>query len=154
MQGWGSSYSFCMIQVKGIPFLAFDAGGVLEMFDAKEFEDNVVFEPTLAALKRKLAHVVERGRIKTVQLAEHITTGRQQWLQWHADFADNLPVLIQVPTPDILPPILPYLSARVLCNNRGAVQAVHISGLLWVFGFSMSIPYSGLWYIDDTMLAF
>lgn len=84
-------------QVKGIPFLVFDAGGVLEMFDPKEFEDNVVFEPTLAALKRKLAHVVERGRIKTVQLAEHITTGRQQWLQWHADFADNLPALIQVP---------------------------------------------------------
>ncbi len=31
-----------------------------------------------------------------MQLAEHITTGRQQWLQWHADFADNLPALIQV----------------------------------------------------------
>jgi hypothetical protein len=84
------------LQVKGIPFLAFDAGGVLEMFDPKEFEDNVVFEPTLAALKRKLAHVVSHGRIKTVQLAEHITTGRQQWLQWHADFADSLPALIQV----------------------------------------------------------
>ena len=83
-------------QVKGIPFLVFDAGGVLEMFDPKEFSDNVVFEPTLAALKRKLSHVVERGRIKTVQLAEHITTGRQQWLQWHADFAESLPQLIQV----------------------------------------------------------
>ena len=33
-----------------------------------------------------------------MQLAEHITTGRQQWLQWHADFADNLPALIQVQT--------------------------------------------------------
>jgi len=91
-----------LVQVKGIPFLVFDAGGVLEMFDSKEFSDNVVFEPTLAALKRKLAHVVERGRIKTVQLAEHITTGRQQWLQWHADFAESLPRLIQAnpyPTP-------------------------------------------------------
>lgn len=39
---------------------------------------------------------VQHGRIKTVQLAEHITTGRQQWLQWHADFAENLPALIQV----------------------------------------------------------
>ena len=47
-----------MVQVKGIPFLAFDAGGVLEMFDSKEFSDNVVFEPTLAALKRKLSSVV------------------------------------------------------------------------------------------------
>jgi hypothetical protein len=40
-----------MLQVKGVPFLVFDAGGVLEMFDPKEFKDNVVFEPTLAALK-------------------------------------------------------------------------------------------------------
>ena len=44
--------------MKGIPFLVFDAGGVLEMFDPKEFSDNVVFEPTLAALKRKLSSVV------------------------------------------------------------------------------------------------
>ena len=50
--------SVCPLQVKGIPFLAFDAGGVLEMFDPKEFSDNVVFEPTLAALKRKLSSVV------------------------------------------------------------------------------------------------
>jgi hypothetical protein len=83
-------------QVKGIPFLVFDAGGVLEMFDPREFEDNVVFEPTLAALKRKLAAVVAHGRIKTVELAEHITTGRQQWLQWHADLSERLPQLVQV----------------------------------------------------------
>ena len=50
--------SVCALQEKGIPFLAFDAGGVLEMFDPKEFSDNVVFEPTLAALKRKLSAVV------------------------------------------------------------------------------------------------
>lgn len=47
-----------LLQVKGIPFLVFDAGGVLEMFDSKEFSDNVVFEPTLAALRRKLSSVV------------------------------------------------------------------------------------------------
>lgn len=50
--------SVALLQVKGIPFLVFDAGGVLEMFDPKEFSDNVVFEPTLAALKRKLSSVV------------------------------------------------------------------------------------------------
>ena len=101
--------------MKGIPFLVFDAGGVLEMFDPREFEDNVVFEPTLAALKRKLAHVVNHGRIKTVELAEHITTGRQQWLQWHADFSESLPQLVQVRVfnsvpsqpPPSLPPFLP-----------------------------------------------
>lgn len=100
------------VQVKGIPFLVFDAGGVLEMFDSKEFSDNVVFEPTLAALKRKLAHVVERGRIKTVQLAEHITTGRQQWLQWHADFAESLPRLIQAKA--LMPPLLRLLPSCIV----------------------------------------
>lgn len=54
----GSLISAGCLQVKGIPFLVFDAGGVLEMFDPKEFSDNVVFEPTLAALKRKLSSVV------------------------------------------------------------------------------------------------
>ena len=42
------------LQVKGIPFLAFDAGGVLEMFNGKVHKDNVVLEPTLAALTEKL----------------------------------------------------------------------------------------------------
>ena len=45
------------MQVKGIPFLAFDAGGVLEMFDGKVHRDNVVLEPTLAALTSKLSEV-------------------------------------------------------------------------------------------------
>jgi len=44
----------CTLQVKGIPFLAFDAGGVLEMFSGKIHQDNVVLEPTLAALTDKL----------------------------------------------------------------------------------------------------
>ena len=44
-------------QVKGIPFLAFDAGGVLEMFDGKLHKDNVVLDPTLAALSEKLNEV-------------------------------------------------------------------------------------------------
>lgn len=46
-----------ILQVKGIPFLAFDAGGVLEMFDGKIHKDNVVLEPTLAALTAKLKQV-------------------------------------------------------------------------------------------------
>jgi len=46
-----------VLQVKGIPFLAFDAGGVLEMFNGKIHKDNVVLEPTLAALTAKLTEV-------------------------------------------------------------------------------------------------
>ena len=103
--------------MKGIPFLVFDAGGVLEMFDPKEFEDNVVFEPTLAALKRKLSYVVQHGRIKTVELARHITTGRQQWLQWHADFADNLQQLVQVGPSDMSIDKVPQCMERVKKNS-------------------------------------
>ena len=40
--------------------------------------------------------VVSAGKIKTVQLSDKVTTGRQQWLQWHADFAASLPALIKV----------------------------------------------------------
>lgn len=46
-----------LAQVKGIPFVAFDAGGVLEMFSGKQHPDNVVLEPTLDALTSKLRHV-------------------------------------------------------------------------------------------------
>ena len=67
---------------------------------------------------------VQHGRIKTVQLAEHITTGRQQWLQWHADFAENLPALIQV-SKHLIPCLAaegccvgPPISAELLCHNK------------------------------------
>ena len=53
-----------------------------------------------------MRQVVAHGRIKTVELANHITTGRQQWLQWHADFAENLPRLMQVPLRCATPPDL------------------------------------------------
>lgn len=41
-------------QVKGIPFLAFDAGGVLEMFDQTANEDAVILEPSISALYTKI----------------------------------------------------------------------------------------------------
>ncbi len=43
--------------MKGIPFVVFDAGGVLEMFDHRTHPDNVVFEPTLEALAYRLNSV-------------------------------------------------------------------------------------------------
>lgn len=42
------------MQVKGIPFLVFDVGGVLEMFDPSQNREAVVWEPTLDALYAKL----------------------------------------------------------------------------------------------------
>lgn len=41
-------------QVKGIPFLAFDAGGVLEMFNQTANEDAVILEPSISALYTKI----------------------------------------------------------------------------------------------------
>ena len=45
------------LQVKGIPFLAFDAGGVLELFSGKIYKSNVIFDPTIEALTDKLNEV-------------------------------------------------------------------------------------------------
>lgn len=45
------------MQVKGIPFVVFDVGGTLEMFDGKSHRNNVVQDPTLEALTSKLSQV-------------------------------------------------------------------------------------------------
>ena len=130
-------------QVKGIPFLVFDVGGVLEMFDEADNTDAVVKEPTLDSLYSKLhgeilasllllthaapksetsetivnqswlvgrssramawagaarvadvqcfccAGTMIRGALKTVNLSTRVTTGKEQWLDWHAHFAES-----------------------------------------------------------------
>ena len=50
-----------MFQVKGIPFLVFDVGGVLEMFDEADNTDAVVKEPTIDSLYAKLHGEVLAG---------------------------------------------------------------------------------------------
>ena len=45
------------VQVKGIPFLAFDAGDVLELFDHHEYPDNIVWDPTAEGLSQRIAEV-------------------------------------------------------------------------------------------------
>ena len=40
--------------------------------------------------------VVKRGSIKSVQLADRITSGREQWHDWHTEFAKNHPKYVQV----------------------------------------------------------
>ena len=45
------------MQVKGIPFLAFDAGGVLELFDHHQYPDNIVWDPTAEGLSQRIAEV-------------------------------------------------------------------------------------------------
>lgn len=75
------------LQIKGIPFLAFDAGGVLELFDHEEHAGNVIKHATPAALASRLNEVLTHGSLSTVKLAKEVTTGQQKWLKFHADFA-------------------------------------------------------------------
>lgn len=42
------------LQVKGIPFLVFDVGGVLEMLDPEVNKETIVYEPTVDALYASL----------------------------------------------------------------------------------------------------
>ena len=83
-------------QIKNIPFLVFDAGGVLELFDHEDFADNVIKYATSEALAHRLDEVLTTGSLTTVKLAEEVTTGQQKWLQFHEDFAQRTAEHMQV----------------------------------------------------------
>ena len=78
------------MQVKEIPFLTFDAGGVLELFDHDEFDSVVVKHPTSDALAEKLDEVLTAGKVSTVRLTKDITSGQRRWVQWHTEYADQV----------------------------------------------------------------
>ena len=86
------------MQIKAIPFVVFDAGGVLELFDHESFSDNVIKHATADALAKKLDDVLERGTLSTVKLAKEVTNGQQKWLQFHKDFATSTREHAQVPS--------------------------------------------------------
>lgn len=86
------------MQIKAIPFVVFDAGGVLELFDHESFSDNVIKHATADALAKKLDDVLERGTLSTVKLAKEVTNGQQKWLQFHKDFATSTRQHAQVPS--------------------------------------------------------
>lgn len=77
------------VQVNGLPFVAFDAGGVLELFDYAANPQAIVWDPSGPALAARLQKVLTDGQMQTVQLHEHFLNGRERWLEWHTDFAVN-----------------------------------------------------------------
>ena len=79
-----------MPQVNGIPFVACDSGGVVEMFDHTAYPQSIIWQAGPGALAARLQEVLSAGEMPTVQLRDHFLTGRQRWLQWHAAFADNM----------------------------------------------------------------
>eukprot|EP00884_Botryococcus_braunii_P006739 jgi/Botrbrau1/16066/Bobra.7_2s0037.1 len=78
-----------------IPFLTFDMGGTLELFDPSTAKDTVIKEPTAEALARRMQAVLQRGTLRTVALSDHVTTASRQWLRWHGHFAARLPAFIK-----------------------------------------------------------
>ena len=78
------------LQVNSIPFVGFDAGGVLELFDYTLHNQSIVWEATAEALSVRLQDILAAGQMQTVQLHEKFLTGRQRWLQWHAAYSANM----------------------------------------------------------------
>lgn len=78
------------MQVKAIPFLAFDAGGVLELFDHELYDDVVVRDTTPDALADKLERVLKQGSLTTVQLTKDMTSGQRKWLDFHNNFVETV----------------------------------------------------------------
>ena len=48
-----------------------------------------------------IMQVLTKGSITTIKLSDAVTNGRQRWLQWHTNFAEQLPALIEVQTPQL-----------------------------------------------------
>jgi hypothetical protein len=76
--------------VRAIPFLVFDAGGSLELFDHEKFDEIVVKQATAEALAAKMNGVLKGGKLTTVRLAAAVTNGQQMWIKFHEDFAKTI----------------------------------------------------------------
>ena len=42
------------VQLKGLPFIAFDQGGVMEMIDSRDIGRSIILEPSAEALQARL----------------------------------------------------------------------------------------------------
>ncbi|KAK9813475.1 hypothetical protein WJX73_001034 [Symbiochloris irregularis] len=80
---------------KGIPMLVCDTGGVLELFDDKQYRGNVVYKHSAAALAERIGAVLEAGKVPLVRLREQVMHGRTQWLRWHLEWATRRTEFLQ-----------------------------------------------------------
>lgn len=64
--------------------------------------------------------VITKGSITSVRLNQKVTSGREQWLQWHQDFAKHSRDYIEVDTfvPLSLPLLPTTLSARLTAHHE------------------------------------
>lgn len=86
-----------LLQVKGLPFLTFDAGGALEMFDEQHYNGSIVWQRTAPALASTIAQALEAGTMATVRLADRVAHGRRQWIDWHVGYAKRRADFVKVP---------------------------------------------------------
>lgn len=82
-----------------------------------------------------LVQVVSRGKIRSVKLAERVTSGREQWLQWHLQFAKKHPQMVKVSkSPTRFPALCDYraqghsLLPAMHCRTAGVTCATDCVG--------------------------
>ncbi|CAL8462880.1 g2414 [Coccomyxa elongata] len=113
-------YVLAEAAVKQIPLVAFDVGGIYEMLDFSTNAEAVVLQPTLEGLTAKLTETLRRGKIRTVQLSDHMKAGRDQWLKWHKRYTAVL-------SPQLEQEDLAVMVAVARTNGR-TVQVVRMKG--------------------------
>ncbi|CAL5218412.1 g88 [Coccomyxa viridis] len=88
-------YTLAEVAVMGIPLLTFDVGGATELIDPKTHEDLFCGMATVGNLVPCIRNALLKGYLAPPVLAPRIVEAREQWLDWHHDFAANqLPGMI------------------------------------------------------------
>ena len=113
----GIPRSHCLwgLQVKGIPFLAFDAGGVLELFDHHEYPDNIVWDPTAEGLSQRIAEVRAPGCAEYADTWQGMVLESRVLPRWREDgdltWSQLLPLVLDHIRPP--QPLTPYISKQM-----------------------------------------
>ena len=75
-----------------------------------------------------------RGKIRTVQLSEHMMAGRDQWLKWHERYSN------------ILSPQLEQVQHKPLSNTHSCSQSCHCTlNVLECSCCSCTKPQGAIW---------
>ncbi|KAK9907269.1 hypothetical protein WJX75_000339 [Coccomyxa subellipsoidea] len=114
-------YVLAEAAVKQIPLVAFDVGGIYEMLDFSSNTEAIVLDTTVDGLTAKLTDTMTRGKIRTVQLSEHMMAGRDQWLKWHERYSNIL-------SPQLEQEDLTVMVAVARANGR-TVQVVRLKAV-------------------------
>ncbi|CAL8463815.1 g3349 [Coccomyxa elongata] len=82
-------YVLAEASVMRIPLLIYDVGGVTEMIDPKLHADIICGTPKGDELAPRMRDALLRGKLGISALSPRVTTGKEQWQEWHHDFFHN-----------------------------------------------------------------